>query len=87
MNMRMFEDVPTVDPPEKQPRRKKSVSKDAQRRYYLHRKIKPVMRVDVYNKTLFYNDGVLDGLTVNQLRYFLELQQKFNYVAQQELTE
>jgi hypothetical protein len=74
---------PTPPPPEK----KRAVSRKDQRRYYLHRKIKPFMRIDVYKRTLYYTEGLLYQITAKQLRYFLELQQKFNYSAQQELAE
>ena len=55
------------------------------RRYYLHQRLKRIVRVDSHNRTMFYCENILDQLTDRQVRYFVELQMKFNYTAQQEI--
>lgn len=63
------------------------VARKSTRRYYLHRKIKDFTRIDVYGRTITYTDDLLEKMTAKQLRYFLELQIKFNYTAQLEIYE
>lgn len=55
------------------------------RRYYLHSKVKRFLRIDVYARTMYYTEDLFDRLTIRQVQYFLELQMKFNYTAQQEI--
>jgi hypothetical protein len=59
--------------------------KKANRRYYLHRMVKGFLRIDVGQRTMYYHKDLLETITVKQIQYFLELQMKFNYVAQQEI--
>lgn len=55
------------------------------RRYYLHRCVRKFTKVDAHAKTLYYTESLLNTMTVNQIRYFLELQMKFKYSIQQEI--
>lgn len=55
------------------------------RRYYLHRKLRKVMRINAHSRTLFYQEDQLHSLTDLQVRYFLELVTRFKYSATQEI--
>lgn len=60
-------------------------SKERTRRYYLHRKMKDIMRVNAYSRTLYYRDEIIGQMSYRHIRYFVELLRKFHYSAQQEI--
>lgn len=52
------------------------------RRYYLHRRCKPLVRLIVKQRTVEVAPGELDRLTEKQRAYISELKTKFDYAIQ-----
>jgi hypothetical protein len=55
------------------------------RRYYLHSKLKKVIRLNSKARTIGVTETKIDSLTVIQSKYIGELQGRFNYSVQYEI--
>lgn len=55
------------------------------RRYYLHSKLKKVIRLNSKARTIGVTEAKIDSLTVIQSKYIGELQGRFNYSVQYEI--
>lgn len=60
-------------------------SKKKNRKYYLHRVVKPFCRVNVRARTIFATQETIDKFTARQKAYTDELKQDFNYSLQIEI--
>ena len=55
------------------------------RRYYLHRRLKSLFRIDAHARILYYHEATFDHMTDHQVKYFVELQLRYKYSAQSQI--
>lgn len=59
-----------------------AITTKKRRLYYLHRRIKPFLKVDAKTKQIFITEELVQALTPQATNYFGELKQIYHYSAQ-----